>query len=64
MTPDLEVLKKVKSATILLYNALSAEQKQTADSLNRFIIGMRMMGRWEYTSGQELASVGLTEDKG
>jgi len=37
------VFKKVKSAVIPLYNALSLDQKQTADSLNRLMMGMGMM---------------------
>jgi len=41
MTAHLEALKKVKSAAVPLYNALSAEQKQTADSL---MTGVGMMG--------------------
>jgi hypothetical protein len=43
MTTHLEVFKKVKSAVIPLYNALSPDQKQTANSLNRFMMGMGMM---------------------
>lgn len=43
MTTHLEVFKKVKSAVIPLYNALSPDQKQTADSLNIFMMGMGMM---------------------
>jgi len=39
MTTHLEVFKKVKSAAIPLYNALSPDQKQTADSL---LMGMVM----------------------
>ena len=46
MTAHLEALKKVKGAAIPLYNALSADQKQTADSLPMGMgIGMGMMGR-------------------
>lgn len=46
MTAHLEALKKVKSAAIPLYNALSADQKQTADSLPMGMgMGMGMMGR-------------------
>ena len=48
MTTHLEALKKVKSAAIPLYNALSADQKQTADSLPMGMgmgMGMGMMGR-------------------
>lgn len=45
MTAHLEALKKVKSAAIPLYNALSADQRQTADSLPMGMgMGMGMMG--------------------
>ena len=41
MTARLDALKKTKATAVPLYNALSPEQKQTADAL---MMGMGMMG--------------------